>query len=223
MRGCPLGEVVLRAEAGSGSPSSGAAESAPGTRERGQGVPGGHDHRRPEGPGMTTAATRYLHLVRHGEATPDESGLTGNGRRQAALLGHRLRGVPFAAVHHGPLPRAEETARLIHAELADGIPLHRTESAGGYAPTSRAGTNSRRNRPTSSSASSKAPPPRSRSRAPPRPAGHWTGSPARSRVRAGRTVTSWSSPTTSWSPGSYGTPCAPPRGAGSASTTPTPP
>ncbi|WP_432009318.1 histidine phosphatase family protein [Streptomyces bacillaris] len=47
---------------------------------------------------------------------------------------------------------------MIHAELADGIPLHRTESAGGYAPTSRAGTNSRRNRPTSSSASSKAPP-----------------------------------------------------------------
>lgn len=28
-------------------------------------------------------ATRYLHLVRHGEATPDESGLTENGRRQA--------------------------------------------------------------------------------------------------------------------------------------------
>lgn len=83
---------------------------------------------------MTTTATRYLHLVRHGEATPDESGLTGNGRRQAALLGHRLRGVPFAAVHHGPLPRAEETARLIHAELADGIPLHRTESAGDYVP-----------------------------------------------------------------------------------------
>ncbi|ALC29499.1 histidine phosphatase family protein [Streptomyces sp. CFMR 7] len=83
---------------------------------------------------MTTTATRYLHLVRHGEATPDGSGLTGNGRRQAALLGHRLRGVPFAAVHHGPLPRAEETARLIHAELADGIPLHRTESAGDYVP-----------------------------------------------------------------------------------------
>ncbi|MYR38397.1 histidine phosphatase family protein [Streptomyces sp. SID4944] len=83
---------------------------------------------------MTTTATRYLHLVRHGEAAPDESGLTGNGRRQAALLGHRLRGVPFAAVHHGPLPRAEETARLIHAELADGIPLHRTELAGDYVP-----------------------------------------------------------------------------------------
>ncbi|MER7748368.1 histidine phosphatase family protein [Streptomyces bacillaris] len=83
---------------------------------------------------MTTTATRYLHLVRHGEAAPDESGLTGNGRRQAALLGHRLRGVPFAAVHHGPLPRAEETARLIHAELDDGIPLHRTEPAGDYVP-----------------------------------------------------------------------------------------
>ncbi|NEE43221.1 histidine phosphatase family protein, partial [Streptomyces sp. SID8455] len=40
---------------------------------------------------MPATATRYLHLVRHGEATPDESGLTANGRRQATLLGRRLR------------------------------------------------------------------------------------------------------------------------------------
>ncbi len=54
---------------------------------------------------MTGTATRYLYLVRHGEALPDESELAEGGRRQATLLGERLRDVPFAAVHHGPLPR----------------------------------------------------------------------------------------------------------------------
>nr|WP_242704968.1 histidine phosphatase family protein [Streptomyces sp. IBTA2] len=83
---------------------------------------------------MTTTATRYLHLVRHGEATPDETGLTGNGRRQAALLGHRLRACRSRPSTTARSPGAEETARLIHAELADGIPLHRTESAGDYVP-----------------------------------------------------------------------------------------
>ncbi|MBT2426692.1 histidine phosphatase family protein [Streptomyces sp. ISL-112] len=82
---------------------------------------------------MTATATRYLHLVRHGEATPDESGLTENGRRQATLLGRRLQGIPFAAIHHGPLPRAKETARLIGDEL-EGVPLHRSSLAGDYVP-----------------------------------------------------------------------------------------
>ncbi|MFF7177164.1 histidine phosphatase family protein [Streptomyces sp. NPDC008121] len=82
---------------------------------------------------MTGTATRYLYLVRHGEALPDESGLTEAGRRQARLLGRRLRDVPFAAVHHGPLPRAEQTARLIGAELRD-VPLRVSEPAGDYVP-----------------------------------------------------------------------------------------
>lgn len=82
---------------------------------------------------MTGTATRYLYLVRHGEATPDESGLTEAGRRQATLLGRRLRDVPFTAVHHGPLPRAEQTARLIAGELND-VPLYRTDVAGDYVP-----------------------------------------------------------------------------------------
>ncbi|MEV4172039.1 histidine phosphatase family protein [Nonomuraea sp. NPDC049709] len=77
--------------------------------------------------------TRYLYLTRHGEATPDESGLTDAGRRQAALLGERLRGVPLAAVHHGPLPRAAETARLIGEHLP-GVPLRVSEAAGDYVP-----------------------------------------------------------------------------------------
>ncbi|MFD5751047.1 histidine phosphatase family protein [Streptomyces sp. NPDC127033] len=78
-------------------------------------------------------APRWLYLARHGEATADETALTDNGRRQAALLGRRLRDVPLSAVHHGPLPRAEETATLLTAEL-DGVPAHRSEAAGDYIP-----------------------------------------------------------------------------------------
>ncbi|MFG2235171.1 histidine phosphatase family protein [Streptomyces sp. NPDC048723] len=82
---------------------------------------------------MTGTATRYLYLARHGEASPDESRLTEAGRRQAALLGRRLRNVPLAAVHHGPLPRAQETARLIGDQLTN-VPLHLSEAAGDYVP-----------------------------------------------------------------------------------------
>ncbi|MGX1887008.1 histidine phosphatase family protein [Streptomyces sp. NPDC055287] len=82
---------------------------------------------------MTGTATRYLYLVRHGEALSDESGLTEGGRRQAVLLGQRLRDIPFAAVHHGPLPRAEQTARLIGDQLKN-VPLRVSEVAGDYVP-----------------------------------------------------------------------------------------
>ncbi|MEV0976346.1 histidine phosphatase family protein [Streptomyces sp. NPDC049915] len=82
---------------------------------------------------MTGTASRHLYLVRHGEASPDESTLTEAGRRQATLLGRRLRDIPFTAVHHGPLPRAEQTARLIGAHLKN-VPLNRTDIAGDYVP-----------------------------------------------------------------------------------------
>ncbi|GHC67992.1 histidine phosphatase family protein [Streptomyces cinnamoneus] len=82
---------------------------------------------------MTGTAPRYLYLARHGEALPDHSGLAENGHRQAALLGERLRGVPLAAVHHSPLARAEQTARIV-ADRLDGVPLHLTECAGDYVP-----------------------------------------------------------------------------------------
>ncbi|MCQ6554658.1 histidine phosphatase family protein [Streptomyces sp. C10-9-1] len=82
---------------------------------------------------MTGTAARYLYLARHGEASPDESALTDAGRRQAALLGERLRGVPLAAIHHGPLARAEQTARLV-GERLDGVPCRRSEAAGDYLP-----------------------------------------------------------------------------------------
>lgn len=82
---------------------------------------------------MTATATRYLYLVRHGEASPDESGLTEAGRQQATLLGQRLRDVPFSGVHHGPLPRAAQTARLIGDQLRN-VPLHVSDVAGDYVP-----------------------------------------------------------------------------------------
>ncbi|WP_327116331.1 histidine phosphatase family protein [Streptomyces sp. NBC_01341] len=83
---------------------------------------------------MTSAATRYLYVARHGEASADETELTENGRRQALLLGERLRDVPFAAVHHGPLPRAAQTARLVHERLRGDVPLRVAEPAGDYVP-----------------------------------------------------------------------------------------
>ncbi|MFJ6940200.1 histidine phosphatase family protein [Streptomyces sp. NPDC101132] len=82
---------------------------------------------------MPGTADRYLYLTRHGEASEDETELTAAGRRQAALLGERLRGVPLAAVHHGPLPRAEQTARLVGEQL-DGVPLRCSAAAGDYIP-----------------------------------------------------------------------------------------
>jgi probable phosphoglycerate mutase len=91
------------------------------------------DPQRPEEFEMTGTATRYLYLARHGEASPDESGLTDAGRRQATLLGRRLRDVPLTAVHHGPLPRAEETARLVTDEL-EGVTARVAECAGDYVP-----------------------------------------------------------------------------------------
>ena len=82
---------------------------------------------------MTGTATRYLYLTRHGEASADGTGLTEHGRRQAALLGRRLRDSPVSVVHHGPLPRAAQTARLIGAQL-DGVEPRLSELAGDYLP-----------------------------------------------------------------------------------------
>ncbi|MGW4736150.1 histidine phosphatase family protein [Streptomyces shenzhenensis] len=82
---------------------------------------------------MTATATRYLYLVRHGEALPDESELSATGRRQAALLGRRLARLPVSVVHHGPLPRAAQTADLIGEHL-DGAALRVSEAAGDYIP-----------------------------------------------------------------------------------------
>ncbi|MFI2607543.1 histidine phosphatase family protein [Kitasatospora sp. NPDC018619] len=84
---------------------------------------------------MTDRATRYLYLARHGEAESegDGSGLTTAGRRQAVLLGRRLAGRPLTALHHGPLPRAAETARLVAAQLP-GVRAEVREEAGDFVP-----------------------------------------------------------------------------------------
>ncbi|WP_406073205.1 histidine phosphatase family protein [Micromonospora sp. NBC_01638] len=87
--------------------------------------------------------TRLLYLTRHAEqdltepAEPDlaepDSGLSERGRRQAALLGERLRGRRFAAVHHGPLRRAAQTAELVARSLPE-VPVYATELAGDHLP-----------------------------------------------------------------------------------------
>ena len=64
------------------------------------------------------------YLVRHGETEWNRTGrmqghlgvpLSAEGRRQATLLGERLRSVEFSAVYCSDLPRAAETARIIGA------------------------------------------------------------------------------------------------------------
>lgn len=76
--------------------------------------------------------TRYLFLTRHAEAGPDGR-LTEAGRRQAILLGRRLRDVPVTAIHHGPLRRTTETAHLIAAQLPE-VPLYVEKAAGDFVP-----------------------------------------------------------------------------------------
>jgi serine/threonine-protein phosphatase PGAM5 len=65
--------------------------------------------------------TRHLYVARHGEADPLGT-LTEAGRRQAALLGERLAGLPVDVVRHSPLPRAEATAVVVSGYLP-GVPV----------------------------------------------------------------------------------------------------
>jgi broad specificity phosphatase PhoE len=64
--------------------------------------------------------TRFLYLVRHGQAEPHDGPLSPAGTEQARLTGERLRDVPLAGIYHGPLPRAAQTAELI-AESLPGV------------------------------------------------------------------------------------------------------
>jgi serine/threonine-protein phosphatase PGAM5 len=77
--------------------------------------------------------TRFLYLVRHGEASPHDGPLSAAGREQARLAGTRLRPVPLTAICHGPLPRAAQTAAII-AEGFPGVPVSASELAGDYVP-----------------------------------------------------------------------------------------
>lgn len=78
--------------------------------------------------------TRFLYLVRHGVAEPHDGPLSGAGQEQARLTGRRLSAVPFAAIYHGPLPRAAQTAELIAACLP-GVPVSACDLAGDYLPS----------------------------------------------------------------------------------------
>ncbi|MFJ4436043.1 histidine phosphatase family protein [Streptomyces sp. NPDC088923] len=77
-------------------------------------------------------AIRFVHLIRHAEPAPDGSGLSARGREQAAFLGERLARLPLASLHHGPLPRAAETAGIIGERV--GVRPQLAETAGDYVP-----------------------------------------------------------------------------------------
>ena len=77
-------------------------------------------------------ASRFLYLVRHGEAT-EGGGLSDAGEEQARRTGERLKNLPVDQIHHSPLPRAAQTARLISAWLP-GVPVAESAIVGDYIP-----------------------------------------------------------------------------------------
>ena len=79
-------------------------------------------------------AERVLYLVRHGQADghDEASQLTDQGREQAARAAARLVGTGIAEIHHSPLPRAAETARIIADALGAGTDAD--EVVGDYIP-----------------------------------------------------------------------------------------
>jgi serine/threonine-protein phosphatase PGAM5 len=78
-------------------------------------------------------ASRFLYLMRHGEANDDGS-LSANGEHQARLAGERLREVPLAAVSHSPQPRAARTAEIIGGYLSR-VPVSVSELLDDYIPS----------------------------------------------------------------------------------------
>jgi probable phosphoglycerate mutase len=76
--------------------------------------------------------SRFLYLVRHGEAD-DDGALTAAGRQQASAAGERLRYVRFSAIRHSPMQCAEETADLI-ADCLPGVPVGPSGLLGDYLP-----------------------------------------------------------------------------------------
>ncbi len=77
-------------------------------------------------------ASRFLYLVRHGEAA--EGGrLSDAGEEQARRTGERLKNLPVTQIHHSPLPRAAQTARLIAGWLP-GVPVAESALVGDYIP-----------------------------------------------------------------------------------------
>lgn len=77
--------------------------------------------------------THFLYVVRHGEASPHDGPLSELGRRQADLTGRRLSAASISVIHHGPLPRAAQTAAIIAARLPWAA-TSESELAGDYIP-----------------------------------------------------------------------------------------
>lgn len=77
--------------------------------------------------------TRFLYLIRHGDASPHDGPLSLVGQEQARLAGARLRPVPLTAICHGPLPRVAQTAAIIAANFP-AVPVTVDELAGDYVP-----------------------------------------------------------------------------------------
>jgi serine/threonine-protein phosphatase PGAM5 len=77
-------------------------------------------------------ASRFLYLVRHGEAA-EGGGLSDAGEEQARRTGERLKNLPVERIHHSPLPRAAQTARLIAGWLP-GVPVAESAAVGDYIP-----------------------------------------------------------------------------------------
>ncbi|HEX3750883.1 MAG TPA: histidine phosphatase family protein [Streptosporangiaceae bacterium] len=77
--------------------------------------------------------TRFLYLIRHGDASPHDGPLSAIGREQAQLAGTRLRPVPLTSICHGPLPRVAQTAAIIAANFP-AVPVTVDELAGDYVP-----------------------------------------------------------------------------------------
>jgi len=76
--------------------------------------------------------SRFLYLVRHGEAD-DDGALTEAGQRQASAAGERLRNIRFSAIRHSPMQRAEETAELIGG-YQPGVPVGASGLLSDYLP-----------------------------------------------------------------------------------------
>jgi broad specificity phosphatase PhoE len=88
----------------------------------------------PESDAWRRLVTRFLYVVRHGNADPHDGPLSQVGERQAQLTGQRLKDVPFRGIYHGPLPRAAQTAAVIAASLP-GVPVNACDLAGDYLPS----------------------------------------------------------------------------------------
>ena len=80
-----------------------------------------------------TMASRFVYLMRHGEAT-DEGMLTTTGEHQSRLAGERLQDIPMAAIYHSPKRRAARTAEII-GEYAPDVQVLASELLDDFIPS----------------------------------------------------------------------------------------